>query len=379
MRLGLIWLFLIVVFSFIAIGCYDSDQGINPKIKGFINYSSEGKNFIDEDLCMPISEGNQLKEYYCDKQGKAKSIFIDCEVMCINGKCVNETDKKTLLQCKDTDLGENPFVKGKAHGRVSPDVTVKDFEDYCLNKNSLMEYFCNDNYVDYIMINCSCTRGHCIEKETSKNCQYTYNYYKIWKFDNTRYYSLEDSFKIFNILDYVCSKDKGCVYEKKLYKENSTTIIEGKRLYCNKGYWKGCGDSKTSCKACGLSWASLGEDHFIGSYNKAIYSCCGDDKGEYFIRGLDNTSACCDNINDSVANYVCYNSVKASKEKKINLSELRQKIINQIQNDNINPNKASKTNKVKESGSSAINQSVVQKPSKRTIFSILWKFLFGWL
>jgi len=41
--------------------------------------------------------------------------------------------------------------------------------------------------------------------------------------------------------------------------------------------------------------------------------------------------------------------------------------------------KLSKINKVKESGSSAINQSIVQKPSNRTIFSILWKFLFGWL
>ncbi len=59
--------------------CKDSDQGINPVVKGMLSVGD-----IDYvDVCL----SGILIEYYCDGNNKANQ-NVRCENKCYNGKCI---------------------------------------------------------------------------------------------------------------------------------------------------------------------------------------------------------------------------------------------------------------------------------------------------
>lgn len=95
------------------------------------------------------------------------------------------------------------------------------------------------------------------------------------------------------------------------------------------GYWADCDKGVDDCNACstgtdswgqGISgdylntgtnwnqnrWAGSGESVAFGEYaSQSQAGCCGDDLGEYAVKGSDGTTACCNNATDIVNGSVC--------------------------------------------------------------------------
>lgn len=57
---------------------------------------------------------------------------------------VNSSDKK---DCTDSDGGKDYFEKGSTHGTMcAQGAMTRDWEDYCSDSNTLVEYYCVDSY-----------------------------------------------------------------------------------------------------------------------------------------------------------------------------------------------------------------------------------------
>jgi hypothetical protein len=89
-----------------ATNCTDTDGGINPFLKG----TCSGKNGVFNDTC---NETNQslVKEYYCAKDQKCKSLIEDCTWFvnistgrCIGGKCELRGEVTQGVNALMTDL-----------------------------------------------------------------------------------------------------------------------------------------------------------------------------------------------------------------------------------------------------------------------------------
>ncbi|MCX8166500.1 MAG: ABC transporter permease [Candidatus Micrarchaeota archaeon] len=108
---------------------------------------------IDEATCL----GNKLiyKRYSCPEG-----------LLCNNGKC--EQSSYATDMCIDTDDGENEFKKGNTYGIKKEGDIVNENGDYCINENSLREYYCRSSTSVEVLdkiINCPqnyiCRQGEC--------------------------------------------------------------------------------------------------------------------------------------------------------------------------------------------------------------------------
>ncbi len=128
--------------------CVDTDNGID-----FYNYGEVSfRNKVYKDHC--ILDTNWLKEYYCYSNRKRARLY-KCPYKCYQGECINEEEKE--IECVDAD-GKNPHIKAQ--------VTYGDeiYEDFCVDDNTLIEYYCYNGKVRNETYECNCYNGKCEEE-----------------------------------------------------------------------------------------------------------------------------------------------------------------------------------------------------------------------
>lgn len=131
--------------------CTDSDGGKNYQVKGI---ATEIGN-TGTDYC--LSDGNLLVEYYCINGNTIASVNYHCNderEVCKNGACIAKPF------CIDTDGGKEYYVKGYIDYLDGPGT---DDSDSCKSNTTLVERYCNGNYLATINYVCpyGCYAGSC--------------------------------------------------------------------------------------------------------------------------------------------------------------------------------------------------------------------------
>ena len=77
----------------------------------------------------------------------------------VSGKAYTGQNVQVLSypDCMDSDHGKEYWTRGSTYN-------IKDggvYDDFCEDWNELVEYFCNNDYVDRITIRCECYFGAC--------------------------------------------------------------------------------------------------------------------------------------------------------------------------------------------------------------------------
>ena len=133
----------------IPVVCSDTDGGLVSTVKGTVR--ADGTVYID--YC---TGGSTLREYYC-LGGEVKYGSVDCGsgYYCSNGACKEE-------ECIETDDG----IDGDEYGTVRKG--SDEYEDYCYDSDTVMEYYCDDGDVESIRVDCDedevCDDGECVEE-----------------------------------------------------------------------------------------------------------------------------------------------------------------------------------------------------------------------
>lgn len=320
------WISLVIIVCSITViaDCIDSDGGKDPSASGNVTY--DGNTYSDSCVDSQISEGRRLEEHYC-KRGVPESVYIECDVRCYAGRCIDEEELKTLNSCEDSDSGMNQHVKGTIEGRVNINSEKGVFTDYCLvgHKDMLMEYHCNeDGFVTVEMVKCDdgCKDGACEGGTHGLQCL-------GGTFAVRSRCSDEGESSVIDTLGCpgsvaCCPSQSQCLVDGACIDEGSEVMLGGGTVFCRNGYLSDCDLDEGSCEdACGLHWAKLGEPRFIGEYDREVEDCCGDDSTEHYIVGEDNTSACCDKPTDYVSQGICH---KNSTGFKVNMTKLKEEL-----------------------------------------------------
>ncbi len=135
--------------------CFDTD-GLNYTNKGNIygNYT-DGSPFSLFDYC----DGDLLVEQTCEL-GQPYFRGLNCAnygSSCVNGACLpfNGT-------CIESDSGIDYFNYGNNYGYYS-NLSFYDLNDYCLNNNTINEFYCPSNFseVKNVLFNCSDINATC--------------------------------------------------------------------------------------------------------------------------------------------------------------------------------------------------------------------------
>ena len=119
--------------------CRDSDGGKNYYQRGYVTIIEGLKMKWLYDYC----SRNILHEYFCDGI-TAKEENYTCLLDCINGACI---------RCRDSDHGNNYFVKGNCSYVKENEVVSK--ADYCASEEILIEYRCSEEGCVEERFNCS--------------------------------------------------------------------------------------------------------------------------------------------------------------------------------------------------------------------------------
>lgn len=136
--------------------CVEDDGGIDFTVKGTVTWNSDSNltDYCEENLYY-------LTEYFCNSTNDVLMINYSCFLGCNDGAC------NTNNVCTETDGGENYGVNGTTTGRniTNPNLNASA-TDYCINNNSIMEYFCGGAQNDYLTnksLNCplGCINGTC--------------------------------------------------------------------------------------------------------------------------------------------------------------------------------------------------------------------------
>ncbi len=154
-------------------GCYDSDGGDNPEVKGEVKM--DGMSFVDECTTIPGEiEQSVLTEYFCIA-GDVDSKQYVCENGCGDGVCApgfgviepepdfNVIEPAQPSTCIDTEEDIDYFTKGT----VQVDSSV--LEDVCVDQYTLFEIWCNENNIP-MRTEVVC-EGGCIQGEGRCNPQ----------------------------------------------------------------------------------------------------------------------------------------------------------------------------------------------------------------
>lgn len=93
-------------------------------------------------------------------------IFLaGCANTNISGSFVNEGEKTDMIKeelCYDSDDGDNIDIAGTVSIKLE-NGNILDYTDYCIDKSSLMEYFCEDYTYKSKTYKCrnACVNGAC--------------------------------------------------------------------------------------------------------------------------------------------------------------------------------------------------------------------------
>ena len=174
---------LVFIFALILIGyslssvnglasCTDTDGGERIYLKGkTYGQFTNGNSYENWDFCS--GDGKQVAEQFCLYDSGTGGNYpngkwINCPNGCIEGKCVESTS------CTDTDGGINYKTKGIV--TTSYNGNPSQWQDGCKNELEIGEYYCLNNWVASIGINCkekygdgwACRDGSC--QENKKTC-----------------------------------------------------------------------------------------------------------------------------------------------------------------------------------------------------------------
>jgi len=131
----------------VAAGCVDTEEGTSVSIAGTVTKGDR----VYADSCY---DADTVLEYYCSG-GEVKSQYSDCSAgyYCNEGICEESTD------CEDSDGGQKIYTKGTITKGSST------YSDYCIDDDTVYEYFCNFNYIASDWIDCpsgyECDDGAC--------------------------------------------------------------------------------------------------------------------------------------------------------------------------------------------------------------------------
>lgn len=164
----------------------DSDGGINEFIRGSVDLGPRKVPKVDSCQMLTYSDPKRavggifdtetcevgevlgggisriitcyVNEGYCDENNNYKIKRVKCESgRCHDGECIISSSI-----CKDSDDGDNPYIKGNVS------FNGKNYEDECMG-NSLKEYYCEKWYSKSKIIDCfSCSLGVCKPKCDTK-------------------------------------------------------------------------------------------------------------------------------------------------------------------------------------------------------------------
>lgn len=135
-----------------SVGCYDSDNGDEPLVNGYVSVYSNGEYYFYEDQCS--SDGKTMVEFSCEGTTARRIQYAcsPCETKTIGAVCNNAS-----TNCTSTDAdsshpdGDNPGVAGytTSFGFTYPDRCSVNQE------NTLIETFCLDGYSNSQFYTCS--------------------------------------------------------------------------------------------------------------------------------------------------------------------------------------------------------------------------------
>ncbi|MBD3210566.1 hypothetical protein GF318_04260 [Candidatus Micrarchaeota archaeon] len=134
--------------------CSDPDSG-NPSAAGTTTQYMGGAVVSQSaDYCI---DGESRVEYYCESNMVKNSTEIcPADSFCLNGACVP--------LCADGDSGRDYFVSSYV------DSYSGQFNDYCSDENTVVEYYCSDNSALSEQRECTyfCYSGRCLSSEDIK-------------------------------------------------------------------------------------------------------------------------------------------------------------------------------------------------------------------
>jgi len=162
--------------------CTDSDGGQNTAVKGTTEILGED---VETDGCNNVYP-TKVNEWFCNSDGEVDDIIIDCGSgkTCFDGICIVEgsdivngctdesatnynadatvEDDSCTYLCTETDNYDDPFVKGIVL------VGLVDYEDECVDNETLTEYACSETGIVESTFECSesCEDGACLESTT---------------------------------------------------------------------------------------------------------------------------------------------------------------------------------------------------------------------
>ncbi|MFH1394190.1 MAG: hypothetical protein ABII71_00115 [Candidatus Micrarchaeota archaeon] len=126
--------------------CYDSDEGKEFDEPAYVRV----QDGIYTDYC---SDGFNVVEYYCSGD-LAMSIEKNCELYCFEGECLDAMD----VRCNDKYGGEVELLYGEH--------TLQSATDYCLDYNTLRDYICVSDAIEYVNDRCEedelCYNSQCV-------------------------------------------------------------------------------------------------------------------------------------------------------------------------------------------------------------------------
>ena len=173
--------------------CSDSDSGNVPTVFGTTSGYLSGSAYSHSDTCIDASN---IIEFYCSgtqSVSQQQSCGADSSVdICLNGSvytqsvdnfcgtgrcqqsatttlkqacsfgCTNGVCNPPQDSCSDSDGGNVPAVYGTASGFLGGNAYSNS--DYCVGTGSVLEYFCNGNYMTSQQQACSsgCSSGACL-------------------------------------------------------------------------------------------------------------------------------------------------------------------------------------------------------------------------
>lgn len=198
--IGVCFLFIVLMLSFVSAECTDSDGGKNPAIKGTTSgwNSFDDSSFttktdycyvygdvVDENLEQCSGEGCGIMEFHCTTGGGSNNLFVGgtfyyCSEGCQDGVCIGTSSEEpefgmgvssvSVLTCDDSDGGKDYYIRGEVTYEAVAESTgvASDFQelDFCVNDTILAEQFCNDadglKEIDYYECPNGCDGGVCL-------------------------------------------------------------------------------------------------------------------------------------------------------------------------------------------------------------------------
>ncbi|MFA5019572.1 MAG: LamG domain-containing protein [Candidatus Pacearchaeota archaeon] len=156
----------------VDVTCVDSDDGESPHgyyLAGEVDYKHKGTAYNYEDKCI---NSTNLFEWSCSGNDGTNATY-----QCPEGCSANACQGSPVESCDDDETGKSASIFGTVVYAL--DDEEEEFEDTCINANSVKEWFCDGDSVDSTTLTCAsgtkCSSGACrgsanLECETDDDC-----------------------------------------------------------------------------------------------------------------------------------------------------------------------------------------------------------------